>query len=142
MAGKRLTAAPRTQANKRYTNRIARSVEIRLVLRLKRVCGDDAPDIPEPNLPCRADRATVMPTEVHVEPTDDNRHRTVDAHRHHAEGPVLEVVVVMDDDQNGETGDGDADGHDGEGEAVFEFIAEIGDDHGEGEAGGPWGYAV
>lgn len=84
----------------------------------------------------------MMPAEIHVEPADDDGHCAVDAHCNHEERAVLEVVVVVNDNQDGETGDGDADGYDCEGETVFEFVAEVGDDHSEGEAGGPRGYAV
>ena len=83
-----------------------------------------------------------MAAEIHVEPADDDGHSAVDAHGHHEEGAVLEFVVVVDVNEDGETGNGKADGEYGEGEAVSEFIAEVGDDHGEGEAGGPWRYAV
>lgn len=48
----------------------------------------------------------------------------------------------MDRYEDAETGDGEGDGDQGEHETVFEFIAEVSDDHGAGEGGGPGRDAV
>ena len=44
----------------------------------------------------------------------------------------------MDRDEDGEAGDGDADGEEGEEEAVAGFVGEVGYKHCEAEGGSPW----
>lgn len=46
-------------------------------------------------------------------------------------------MVVVHGDEDAETGNGEADWDERERETVFEFVAEEGDDHGEGEGGRP-----
>jgi hypothetical protein len=45
---------------------------MRRVFRQEGINTDDASNIAEADLPCAADSATVVPTEVHGKPTHDN----------------------------------------------------------------------
>ena len=64
----------------------------------------------------------MVAAEVLGEPADDNGHGAVGAGRDEKEGRVLEVVVRVHGEQDGEAGDGDADGEQGEDEAVLERV--------------------
>ena len=48
----------------------------------------------------------------------------------------------MHRDQDCKTDDGDADGEDGEAKAMTGFVAQVGEEHGEAEGGGPGGHGV
>ena len=80
----------------------------------------------------------MVTAEVLGEPADDDGHGAVGARGDEEERGVLEVVVRVHGEQDGEAGDGDADGDKREDEAVLEPVGEEGDDHGEAEGGGPW----
>lgn len=130
-------AARRGQTDERDTDTVPGVEEVELVAREEGVGGYDPPDIAKPNLPRRAHRAAVVPAEVHGEPADYDRHGRVHAHGDEEERRVLETGVVVHGDEDAETGDGEADWQERERETVLKFVAEVGDDHGEGEGGRP-----
>lgn len=84
----------------------------------------------------------MVAAQIHGKPAHDDGHGRVNAHGDEEEGSVLECVVVVHGDEDAEADDGEADGGDGEGETVLELVAEVGDDHGEGERGCPGGHRV
>ena len=83
-----------------------------------------------------------MPAEVEVEPTHHYGQSAVSTHGDEEQGAVLEMRAVMGREQDGESGNGHGDGEEGEKEAVFGQVGEVGDDEGEDEGGGPGGHAV
>lgn len=112
------------------------------VFRQKRKGGDDPANVPEANLPGRADAASVVTAQVHGEPADDDGHGGVGAHGHQEEGGVFGVGGVVDAEEDGDAGDGEADGSENEEEAVAEFVRGEGDEEGEHEGGGYGGDGV
>ena len=48
----------------------------------------------------------------------------------------------MNDDQNAKASNGQTNGHNGKSEAMLNLVAEVCDDHGEGETSGPGGHAI
>lgn len=84
----------------------------------------------------------MVAAEVHVEPADDDGHGAVGAHGDEEEREVFDVRLGVDVEEDGEAGDGEGDGDEGEEEAVFGFVGEVGDYHGEGEGACPGGHAV
>lgn len=84
----------------------------------------------------------MVAAQVHVEPADDDGHGAVRAHADEEERRVLDVRAIMDGEEDGEARDGDADGPQGVGEAVAGEVAADGDEHREGEGGGPGRHAV
>ncbi|KFY61261.1 hypothetical protein V496_05095, partial [Pseudogymnoascus sp. VKM F-4515 (FW-2607)] len=98
---------------------------------------DDATDITKANLPCRADSAAMMTSEIHVEPTHDDGHGGVGAHGDQEERAVLRHDVVVDVEEHGEADHRDAHREEAEGEAVAGAVTEPGYDHGETECSGP-----
>lgn len=84
----------------------------------------------------------MVAAEVQVEPAHDDGHGRVGAHGHEEEGGVLQVRPGVHRQQDGEAGDGHADGDDGEEEAVPRFVGRVGDQHREGEGGRPRRHAV
>lgn len=90
------------------------------------------------DLPCTSYSSTVVTTQVHVEPTYNDRHGGVGSHGDKEERSILQVMVVMYGDQNSESSDAYSDGEDGEKEAVFEPVREPCDKHRETKSGGPW----
>lgn len=78
-----------------------------------------------------------MPTQVEVEPANDNRHGGVAAHGHEEQGCILEIGAVVDREEDGEAGDGDGDGDEREHETVSCFIRDISKYHREAEGHSP-----
>ena len=133
------TAAQRTQANKSDTYAIP-GFETWRVSRLERVRGNDPADVAEADLPGGPDGSAVVSAQVQVEPTDNDWHGGVDAHRNEEEGSILEVEAVMDGKENAEAGDGHQDGDESKNEAVPRLIRKIGDEHCESECRRPRWY--
>lgn len=69
----------------------------------------------------------MVAAEVHAEPADDDGEGGVGAHGDEEEGGVFEVGVFVGGEEDGEAGDGYGDGKEGEEEAVFEEVGEVGD---------------
>lgn len=88
------------------------------VLAQKAVRRDEPSDIAEPDLPRRTDRTPVVAAQVHIKPTDYNRHGGVGPHADEEKGCVLQREVVVHGQEDGEAGDGDADWANGIQEAV------------------------
>lgn len=80
----------------------------------------------------------MVAAQVHVEPTNNDRHRRVRPHDHEEQRTVLKGQVVVHREKNGKSGDGNADGQHGEEEAVAREIGKHGDEHREAESDGPW----
>lgn len=80
----------------------------------------------------------MVPSQVHIEPADDDRHRGVRPHDHEEECPILKGEVVVDCEEDAKAGNGDADWEDCEEEAVAREVGKYGDKHGEAEGDGPW----
>lgn len=103
---------------------------------------DDTADIAKADLPSGAHSTSMVSSEVHRVPAHDDGHRRVRAARDHEEGAVLDVVVVVDAYQDGESGDRDTDGDQREEESVPEFVREKCHKHAEPERRGPGWYRV
>jgi len=135
------TATQRAQQQKAETDRVALLV-VRLVRLQESIRGNDTSDVTEADLPGRTNGATMVPAEVHVEPTHDDGHCRVCTHRDEEERGVLHLVVIVDREQDGEAGHGDADWEKGECEAVTREIRGEGDDHGKPKGTRPRRHAV
>ena len=98
-----------SQANKANADRVAPVVEGLCVLLQEVECRDDTSHIATGHLPCGSDRAAVVPTEVHVESTDHQRHRCIAATRYQKQARVLDVDVVLRVHEDAEAGTGYAD---------------------------------
>lgn len=61
----------------------------------------------------------MMAAKIHVEPAYDNRHGAISPHCYQEKSCVLQMSLVMYGDQDAEPSDGDTDGNEREGEAVF-----------------------
>ena len=129
-------AADSTETNERDANAVPRFVP------REGVRGDDTADVSEPNLPRRADGATVMAAKVQVKPADDDWHGAVSAHGDQEQGRVLYVPMRVHGQKDGKTADGDKDWDQSESEAVLDSIREVGDYHGENECARPWWHTV
>lgn len=118
---------------------------------------DDTSNVAEGNLPGGTDGAAVVTSQVHVEPAYHHGHRGVAAHCDEEESlgrllvrkfvcggvkgstyHVLNANVVVDVEECSETGQGDTDWDQREGEAVTQLIGEPGDNHRQGERADPW----
>lgn len=135
------TTTRSTQTNEPNTDTITRLILWR-ILAQEAIRRHDPTNISKPNLPRTTDSATVMTAQVHVEPADNHRHRRVRPHDDEEERAVLQGQVVVHREEDGKARDGDANGEDGEEEAVAREIGEYGDEHGEAESDGPGGNGV
>ena len=79
-----------------------------------------------------------MPTEIHVEPTYYDGHSGVCTHGDEEHARVLDLIVIVHGEEDGESGDGDGDGDECEEEAVFREIRGKGNDHRERKRTRPW----
>lgn len=84
----------------------------------------------------------MVATEIHIEPTNDDRHGGVTTHGHEEQSCVLEGTVMVHRDQDCETSDGDTDGEDGVRESMACFVGQVCEDHSETKGSSPWWYAV
>lgn len=75
----------------------------------------------------------MMAAKVEIEPADYNRQSRVCAHRDQEEGAVFEMCVFVGGQQDSESGDTHCDRDQGEQEAMFEEVGEVGDDEREDE---------
>lgn len=131
-----------TQANKRDTDRVPRLVIPGRILGQKGIRRDDAADVPKADLPRRTHAASVMPTEVHGEPADDDGHGAETAHGDEEERSIFEAVVVVDGDEDSEASDNNGNRDHGEEETVFRFVGDVCNKHCKGESCSPWRYTV
>ncbi len=69
----------------------------------------------------------MVAAQVEVEPAHGHREGGVGAHGDEEEGGVFEVRVRVGGEEDGEAGNGHADGEEGEEEAVLECVGEVGD---------------
>jgi hypothetical protein len=76
-------------------------------------------ELTKTNLPRTAHSSPMMATQIHVEPANDNRHSRVSPHGDQEECCILQFVVVMHGDEDGEPGNTDADGENGEEKAML-----------------------
>lgn len=83
-----------------------------------------------------------MSSQVHVEAAHYNRHGGITTHGHEEEGCVFKRPVVMYREQDGESSDGYTDSEDCITQAMACLVGNPGQNHGKGESGRPWGYAV
>lgn len=130
------TTAHRAQAHEADTYTVPASI-LRRVFFLEGVGGDDAADVAETDLPRGADGPAVVPTQVEVEPANNDGHGGVAAHRDEEQGCILEIGAVVDREEDGEAGDGDGDGNKSEQETVSCFIRDISKYHREAESHSP-----
>lgn len=91
----------------------------------------------ETNLPRTAHSSPVMPTQIHIEPTNNNRHGCISSHGDQEESCILQVVVVVHGNEDSEAGDADANGENGKEEAMSEAIGEIRNKHGKAKSSSP-----
>lgn len=80
--------------------------------------------------------------QIHAVPTHNDGHGRVRAGTEEEEGCILGVDVVVDGQQHGEAGDGNADGYNGEEESVADPVAQERNHHGEAESNRPWRHRV
>jgi len=80
--------------------------------------------------------------DTYLEPADDDGHGSVDAGRSHEKSAILQVLIVVDIEQNGEANDRDADREQCEQPTVSRKIRKIGDQHGEPETYSPGRHRV
>jgi hypothetical protein len=130
------------QTNKPQADAISPVVEVQLITLRERVRRDNPADIPKPDLPRSAHGAPVVAPQVHREPAHDDRHRGVRPAGDQEQCAVLDVVVVVGCDQDGEAGDADADRDQSKQEAMAQLVREESHEHGEAERCGPRGNAV
>jgi len=124
------------QANEADADAVSRLVLWR-ILGKEAISGDDATNISKPNLPGCSNGATMVATEVHREPTDDDWHCTVAATRDHEKRPVFQMAVVVHGQEDCETCNGNGNWNQRKEETVPQTVREEGDDHGETEGSGP-----
>lgn len=79
----------------------------------------------------------MVAAQVHVIPADNDRHGAISTHADEKERGVLQVQAVVDVEEDGEAGKGDANGADGEGEAVASQVRGDGDEHTKAKRGSP-----
>ena len=79
---------------------------------------------------------------VHEVPADDDGAGGEAAHGDEADAQVLDVEVVMDGQEDGETGRGDEETEEDEGEAEAEAVGEVGEDEAEAQGSGGGGDGV
>lgn len=91
--------------------------------------GNDTADVSESHLPGSTNGSTMVTSEIHIEPADDDGHGRVGTHRDEEECSILKISVMVDGDQDGEASNGHADGDDAKEEAMLELVREEGDDH-------------
>lgn len=84
--------------------------------------GNDAAQVAKADLPSAADGTPMMAAEVHVEPADNDGHGRVGTHGNEEEGGVLEISVLARGNEDGEAGDGDADGKYGKEKTMLELV--------------------
>ena len=130
------TAADDTQAAEANADSIALGVVGR-ILAQERVCGDDASDVTEADLPGRANCASVVTTKVHVEPANHNGHGRVGPHAGQEEGGVHGVQIRVYVQEDGVTDDRNKDRSNSEQEPVLEVVGHEGDSHPEAEGSSP-----
>lgn len=79
----------------------------------------------------------MMPAEVHIEPTHNDRHGAIRAHTGKEQCRVLHVYVIMHIQQDRKPGNRQAERPNGEQEPMLGQVAEHGDEHAEGKRGDP-----
>lgn len=79
----------------------------------------------------------MMSAQIHGKPTDDDRHGTICPRGDQEQGCILGIGVMMNHHQHGESGDGQADGPDGEEKAMVDVIRQYGHRHTEPKCCGP-----
>ena len=79
---------------------------------------------------------------VHAEPADGDRHGRIDAHSDEEDGRVFGLVVRVDGEQDGGSGETGAVGEHEVQVAVVSQIGRCGEEHYGGEGGGCGGYVV
>ena len=99
-------------------------------------------DIAEADLPRSPYASAMMTSEVHVEPTDSDRHCPVRSHGHEEQRRILQRRVIVYGDQDTKACDSNTDAKDSEAEAMLELVGQVCDDHGEPECCCPRWYAV
>ena len=99
---------------------------------------NDASNVAKAYLPCCSHSASVVPTQIHREPANDDGHGRIDAHGDQEKRSILKAMIVMNRDEDPKAHYTHTDWKNGESEAVFQLVAEEGNDHGESEGGGPW----
>ena len=125
------------QADEADRDGVSLSVEGLCVGWEEREGSNDTTNVTESHLPGRTNGATMVTTQVHVEPTDDDRHRRVTAHGNEEKSHVLDSGLIGDVQEDTETSQRKTDRDKRKDESVCEAIREPGDDHGERKGASP-----
>jgi hypothetical protein len=133
--------ARRREADERNAGAVPRLVQWSIFLQEGK-CRDDPANIAESDLPCAANRATVMATKIHGKPTYYNWHGGVAAACNKEKCRILQLQIIRPRQQNSEPNDADSDWDQCEKKPMSQPIRGPGDQHRKHKGRSPWWHGV